>query len=135
MRSKAWLAARVSLRLAHLRRAASSAQRSRRLRSTRAAVSGLLAHTEVTKKPIKNSMGPKLRYPHGTTQQPYLSRACYAHQLTCLANVSVTRVYKLCTRHNPCVLQLHCVAVYGQLLLFCDQSMREKAWRSRKRGA
>ncbi len=27
------------------------------------------------------------------------------------------------------------VAIYGQLLLFCDQSMREKAWRSRKRGA
>ncbi len=26
------------------------------------------------------------------------------------------------------------VAIYGQLLLFCDQSMREKAWRSRKRG-
>ena len=29
----------------------------------------------------------------------------------------------------------HSVAIYGQLLLFCDQSMREKAWRSRKRGA
>ncbi len=29
----------------------------------------------------------------------------------------------------------HNVAIYGQLLLFCDQSMREKAWRSRKRGA
>ncbi len=29
----------------------------------------------------------------------------------------------------------HSVALYGQLLLFCDQSMREKAWRSRKRGA
>ena len=28
----------------------------------------------------------------------------------------------------------HSVAMYGQLLLFCDQSMREKAWRSRKRG-
>ena len=27
------------------------------------------------------------------------------------------------------------VAIYGQLLLFCDQSMRKKAWRSRKRGA
>jgi hypothetical protein len=25
--------------------------------------------------------------------------------------------------------------MYGQLLLFCDQRMREKAWRSRKRGA
>jgi hypothetical protein len=29
----------------------------------------------------------------------------------------------------------HSVAIYGQLLLFCDQSMREKAWRSSKRGA
>jgi hypothetical protein len=27
------------------------------------------------------------------------------------------------------------VAINGQLLLFCDQSVREKAWRSRKRGA
>ncbi len=27
------------------------------------------------------------------------------------------------------------VAVYGQILLFYDQSMREKAWRSRKRVA
>ena len=45
MRSKAWLAARMPLRLARLPRA----QRSRRLRSTRAAAPGLLAHTEVTK--------------------------------------------------------------------------------------
>ncbi len=29
----------------------------------------------------------------------------------------------------------HSVAIYGQILLFCDQSMREKAWGSRKRGA
>ena len=29
----------------------------------------------------------------------------------------------------------HSVAIYGQLLLFCDQSMREKAWCSRKSGA
>ncbi len=29
----------------------------------------------------------------------------------------------------------HSVAIYGQLLLFCYQSIREKAWRSRKRGA
>ncbi len=27
----------------------------------------------------------------------------------------------------------HSIAIYVQLLLFCDQSMREKAWRSRKR--
>jgi hypothetical protein len=29
----------------------------------------------------------------------------------------------------------HSVAMYGQRLLFCDQSMREKDWRSRARGA
>jgi hypothetical protein len=29
----------------------------------------------------------------------------------------------------------HSVAIYGQRTLHCDQSMREKAWRSRKRGA
>ncbi len=34
---------------------------------------------------------------------------------------------------DVCVRVRHSVAVYGQLLLFCDQSMREKAWRSRKR--
>ena len=49
MRSKAWLAARVSLRLARLPRTASSAQRSRRLRSTHAAAPVLLAHADVTK--------------------------------------------------------------------------------------
>ncbi len=48
MRSKAWLAARVSLRLARLPRLASSAQRSRHLHSTRAAAPVLLAHAEVT---------------------------------------------------------------------------------------
>ncbi len=61
MRSKAWLAARVSLRLARLPRTASSAQHSRRLRSTRAAAPILLAHAEVTKTIILFSMGPKLR--------------------------------------------------------------------------
>ena len=43
------LATRVSLRLARLPRTASSAQRSRRLCSTRAAALVLVAHTEVTK--------------------------------------------------------------------------------------
>ena len=62
MRSKAWLAARVSHRLARLPRTASSAQRSRRLRSTRAAAPVLLAHAEVTKNITFSSIGPKLRY-------------------------------------------------------------------------
>ena len=56
MRSKAWLATRVSLRLA---------QRSRRLCSTRAAALVLLAHAEATKITYF-SMNPKFRYPHGT---------------------------------------------------------------------
>ncbi len=43
------MAARVSIRLVRLPRTASSAQRSRRLSSTRTAVSVLLAHAEVTK--------------------------------------------------------------------------------------
>ena len=63
MRSKAWLAARVSLRLARLPRTASSAQRSRSLRSTRAAAPVLLAHANVTENINIFSMGPKLRYP------------------------------------------------------------------------
>ena len=63
MRSKAWLVARLSLRLARLPRTASSAQRSRRLRSTRAAAPVLLAHADVTENIKYFSMGPKLRHP------------------------------------------------------------------------
>ncbi len=59
MRSKAWLAARVSLRLARLPRTASSAQRSGRLRSTRAAAPVLLARAEVTKNVIYFFNGSK----------------------------------------------------------------------------
>jgi hypothetical protein len=62
MCSKAWLAARVSLRLARLPRTASSAQCSRRLRSTRTAVPVLLAHAEVTKNIKYFSMGPNINY-------------------------------------------------------------------------
>ena len=62
MCSKAWLAARVSLRLARLPRTARSAQRSRRLHSTRTAAPVLLAHAEVTKNNIFQ-IGPKLRSP------------------------------------------------------------------------
>ena len=62
MRSKAWFAVRVSFQLARLPLTASSAQRPRRLRLTRAAAPALLAHAEVTKNIILFSMGPKLRY-------------------------------------------------------------------------
>ncbi len=34
-----------------------------------------------------------------------------------------------------CAIVQHSVAISGQLLLFCDQSMRKKVWSSRKRGA
>ena len=50
-------------RVTRLARAASIAQRSRRLRSTLAAAPVLLAHAEVTKNINIFSMGPKLRCP------------------------------------------------------------------------
>jgi hypothetical protein len=56
------LAARVPLRLARLPRTASSAQRSRRLRFTRATAPVLFGQAEVTNT-ITFFMGPKLRYP------------------------------------------------------------------------
>ena len=79
MRSKAWLAARVSLRLAGT---ASSAQRSRSLRSTRAAAPGLLAHAEVTVNLLAlttgtaasvNRTGAAAPYSQGGVQCVYLS--------------------------------------------------------------
>ena len=72
VRSKAWLAARVSLRLARLPRTASSVQRSRRLRSMCAVSPVLLAHAELTKIIIFSSMGPKLRYLGGSFVAPNL---------------------------------------------------------------
>jgi hypothetical protein len=62
MHSNAWLATRMSLQLARLPRTGSSAQHSRRLRSTRVAAPGLLAHAEVKKHNIYFSRGPKRRY-------------------------------------------------------------------------
>jgi hypothetical protein len=72
MRSKAWLAARVPLRLARLPHTASSAQRSRRLRSTRGCASP--SHARERHKNVKHfSMGTKLRHPtvHYTAQHLY----------------------------------------------------------------
>ncbi len=62
MRSKAWLAASVWLRLARLPPPASRVRRSRRLRDTLAAAPGLLAHASVTETVTSSPMGPKLRY-------------------------------------------------------------------------
>ncbi len=53
MHPMAWLAADVSPRLARTSCTASSAKRSRRLRSTRAAAPGLIAHAEVTTTELK----------------------------------------------------------------------------------
>ncbi len=62
MRSKAWLAASVWLRLARLPPPASRARRSRRLSNTLAAAPGLLAHASVTEVVKFCPMGPKLRH-------------------------------------------------------------------------
>ncbi len=59
MRSKAWLAASVWLRLARLSPPASRVKRSRRLRDTLVAAPGLLAHVSVTEA-VK--FCPKLRH-------------------------------------------------------------------------
>ena len=61
MRSKTWLAASVWLRLARLPPPASRVRRSRRLRDTLAAASGLLARASVTEAVNFSLMGPKLR--------------------------------------------------------------------------
>ncbi len=63
MRSKAWLAESVWLRLARLPPPASRMRRSRRLRDTLAAAPGLLAHASVTQAVKFCRMGPKLRHP------------------------------------------------------------------------
>ncbi len=62
MRSKAWLAASVWLRLARLPPPASRVLSSRRLRDTLAAAPGLLTHTCVTETVKFCPMGPNLRY-------------------------------------------------------------------------
>jgi hypothetical protein len=67
-------------------------------------------------------------FPHaGGTATPALSLA----RLVGLISDRCSRLNKTCFQ----VRVRHSIAIYGQILLFCDQSMREKAWRSRKRGA
>ena len=102
-------------------------------------------------------MGPKLRYPAVLTM--WRACVCVADYSERVREVkghswhtflkSLQRCGKSITSSPEqaffgCVEELqnsescrvrHSVAVYGQRLLFCDQSMREKAWRSRKRGA
>jgi hypothetical protein len=58
MRSKAWLAASVWLRLARLPPLASKVRRSCRLRDTLAAAPGLLAHASVAETVKLCPMGP-----------------------------------------------------------------------------
>ena len=62
MRSKAWLAASVWLRLARLPPPASRVRCSRRLRDKLAAAPGLLVHASVTETVRVCPVGPKLRY-------------------------------------------------------------------------
>ncbi len=62
MRSMAWLAASVWLRLARVPPPASRVRRSRHLRDTLAAAPGLLAHASVTETVKLCPMGPKLRH-------------------------------------------------------------------------
>ena len=92
MRSKAWLAARVSLRLARLLHTTRSAQRSRRLRSTRAAAPVLLAHAEVTKNIKYFWMGPKLRH---TAVSPASEMFCNIYFIIAFCIMSIQRVLEL----------------------------------------
>ena len=76
MRSKAWLAARVSLRLARMPRTASSVQRSRRLRSMRAAAPVLLAHALHTSHMVNQSIPAQCAC---SPSRAVLTWSCYAY--------------------------------------------------------
>ncbi len=83
MRSKAWLAVRMSLRLVRLPRTASSAQRSRHLRSTRAAAP--LAVLQRSQKLNIFSMRPERRYP--TVRSNYDSHIAMVLAIIAAVNV------------------------------------------------
>ncbi len=79
MRSKAWLAASMWLRLARLPPPASRVRRSRRLRDTLAAAPGLLAHASVTEAVKFCPMGPNPRHTGETLLKPFvfLLKLCF----------------------------------------------------------
>ena len=100
MRSKAWLAARVSLQLARLPRTASSAQHSRRLRFTRAAAPVLVAHAKVTE------IIAFFRWVQNLGAPQYIVCALHLHALAPL----FSRALELQTELQPCtpkVLRAH----------------------------
>jgi hypothetical protein len=46
-----------------------------------------------------------------------------------------TRMASSVHERGPANRVRHNIPIFGQRLMVCDQNMREKAWRSRKRGA
>jgi hypothetical protein len=108
MRSKAWLAASVSLRLA-------------RLPSLQAGCGARVAYA-----------------PHLRLRQAFSRMLLFDviwRRPTMLAVHTSSDFPRKASNTRVCARVRHSVAIYGQYLLLCDQSMREKAWRSRKRGA
>ena len=105
MRSNAWLAARVSLRLARLPHTASSAQRSRRLRYTRAAAPVLLAHAEVTKiiiffQWVQNLGTQRHQRQHILCKCKEQASTCHCRCLGHRSHQAVTLTFRLKTTHE-----------------------------------
>ncbi len=90
MRSRPGAAARKSLRLARLPRTASSAQRLRRLRSTRAAAPVLLMYAEVAKSLIYFQWVQNLGTPRQVHQYDYAVPIAAAPTANGLKKVNLT---------------------------------------------
>jgi hypothetical protein len=99
MRSKAWLAASVWLRLARLPPPASRVRRSHRLRDKLAAAPGLLAHAYVTETVASGPMGREHTYTGAVAR-----RVCKAYQRG--RGTSQLAQMLLCARNNTlCVIR------------------------------
>ncbi len=86
--------------------------------------------SQVLRIPIKSSEVPIIRGHDGSNIADIQSSAGVLGMV-----IEPVRYYVLLSGLLSCAdIVRHSSAIYGQLLLFCDQSMREKAWRSRKRG-
>ena len=95
MRSKAWLAARMPIRLARLPRTATSAQRLRRLRSTRAAAPVLLAHAEVIKCfQWAQNLGTLWYYHSDTSMLVSGTRLSQYERIPCTVSQAAARCYE-----------------------------------------
>ena len=97
--------------------AASSAQRSRRLRSTLAAAPVLLAHAEVTKIIIFSSMDPKLRYP--AVGSSIASTAAHSGKPGQLSNLTVSFLLQLLTSPPLFVSRFHEVLAWA--IVSCER--------------